>query len=258
MSDERSLLDGTRTSFEWHEASVSVCVLPVGAFEQHSRHLPLISDSFQAEYFGEFLARELDAGLLPVLSYGTSLEQTGFAGTVTLRPETLMQIIRDIAGELARQGVRRLIIINAHGGNYALGPVVRDVNRMDGPLKILLVDYWAHVKEGITESSRSGTPDIHSGEFETSLMLALKPEWVKPVTDDTALAAKEYRQSDLNTFGIGIVAPDGAYGNPSLATREKGLKIVESIKKNISVHVRERLAWLEKNPSYNGKGSNQR
>jgi len=254
MPNEHEILDGTKTSAEWGQAAPSVCVLPVGTFEQHSIHLPLICDDFQAEYFAMVVARELGAALFPTVNYGTSLEQTGFPGTLTLRPETLMQVIRDIAAAAEEQGFTTMIIVNAHGGNYCLGPVVRDINRRDGRLKIILVDFWTFIDEDILDSPMLRKTDIHSGEFETSLMLALAPEWVKPGAVDMESPVENWRQSDLNTFGMGFFAEHGAAGCPSLASREKGERIVASIKKNMLRHIKERLEWLERNRTYSGKG----
>lgn len=255
MPNKQKFLDGTNTSAAWQERASTHCVLPVGAYEQHSRHLPLISDNFQAEYFALFLARELGAALLPPVNYGTSLEQTGFKGTVTLRPETLMQIIRDIAAEVETQGFTTMIILNAHGGNYCLGPAVRDINRRDGKLKIILADYWTFVDKEILDCPKLGKTDIHAGEFETSLMLAIAPEWVKPDAVDMQPPVENWKQSDLNTFGMGFFAEHGATGYPSLASREKGEKIVVSIKQNLLRHVTERIEWLNKNRTYGKKGS---
>ena len=142
MPKQNSLLDGTRTSPEWRKARPKLCVLPVGSFEQHSTHLPLATDNIQVEYFARFIARELGAALLPTLPYGTSLEHSGFPGTFTLRPETLMQIVRDIADAVERQGFTTMILLNGHGGNFALVPVVRDINRSDRKLKILLMTWY--------------------------------------------------------------------------------------------------------------------
>jgi len=259
MSADKPLLDGSRTSLEWEERAPTLCVLPIGTFEQHSRHLPLLSDDVEAAYFGEFVARELDAALLPVLNYGTSLEQTGFKGTVTLRPETLMRIVRDIADEVEGQGFTTMIVLNAHGGNYALGPVVRDINRRNRKLKILLVNFWQGLDRDILDAPKLGKPDMHAGEFETSLMLALKPEWVnKDRAVDMEPTVEGFEQPDLNTFGMGYNAPAGAYGVPSLASREKGEKIIASIKRNIVPHIRQRLEWLDRNRTYRGKGTNDR
>ena len=91
------MVDGTSTTFEWQKHPARICVLPVGAFEQHGPHLPLATDALVAEDLARAVAGELDAALLPVQSFGTSLEQTGFKGSFTLRPETLMQIVRDLA-----------------------------------------------------------------------------------------------------------------------------------------------------------------
>ena len=254
MSDEQDLLDGTRTSFEWRERRPTACVLPVGAFEQHSRHMALACDAMEAEYFGAFLAGEIGAALLPTLNYGTSLEQSGFMGTVSLRPETLMAVVRDIADEVESQGFRVLIIFNGHGGNFALGPVVRDINRRDRPLKLMLVPFWSDFDNSFLEAPKLGKPDIHAGEFETSLVMALRPEWVDlEKAKDMEPAVAEFLQPDLNTFGVGYVAPEGAYGVPSLATPEKGERIVAGIKESLVRHVRQRLAWLETNPTYSGK-----
>lgn len=253
----KPLLDGTRTSPDWAGSRTKVCVLPVGTFEQHSRHLPLASDNIHAQYFGEYVARELGAALLPVLPYATSLEQTGFAGTISLRPETLMQIIRDIAAETEALGFRTMILLNNHGGNFALGPVVRDINRRDGPLKIILAGFWEFADVSVCESARSGKIDLHSGEFETSILMAIAPETVQPGAVDMK-QRHNWKQTDLNTFGVGYFAPDGAPGNPSLASREKGEKLVASIKRNIIPFLRERLGWLEQDRSYSGKGKKKR
>ena len=248
----KKLLDGTCTSPAWAQAAPKVCVFPVGAFEQHSRHLPLASDDIGAQYFGEFVARELGAALLPTLNYGTSLEQTGFKGTVTLRPETLMQVVRDVAAEVEEQGFAVMIILNGHGGNHVLAPVARDINRRNGKLKILVVNHYEFADWQVLDGPKQGKTDLHSGEFETSLLLAIVPELVGKERPDMR-PAHHWRQSDLTTFGVGYFAPAGAPGYPSLASRAKGELLVASIKRNIIPFIRERLRWLRRNRTYGGK-----
>jgi creatinine amidohydrolase len=250
MPKRNSLLDGTRTSPQWRKARPKLCVLPVGAFEQHSSHLPLATDDIQVDYFGQFVARELGAALLPTLNYGTSLEHTGFRGTISLRPETLMQVIRDIAGEVERQGFRTMILLNGHGGNFSLLPVVRDINRQDRRLKILLVSWYTSV----LESGAQGKSDIHAGEVETSVMLALRPDLVRPERPRLKPSVKGFQQPDLTTFGMGFIAPDGVYGDSSLASREKGEKLIRRVKQDLMKHIRERLEWLRRSRIYGRSG----
>ena len=244
MPKQKSFLDGTRTSPEWRKARPKLCVLPVGSFEQHSSHLPLATDDIQVDYFGRFLSRELGAALLPTLNYGTSLEHTSFQGTVSLRPETLMQVVRDIADEVERQGFTTMVLLNGHGGNFALAPVVRDINRSNRKLKILLVSWYDCRDEKLLESKALGKPDIHAGEGETSIMLALRPDLVKPGRPGFKLSIEGFKQPDLTTFGVGFIAPKGAYGDASLASREKGGKLILSVQRNMMKHIRQRLEWL--------------
>src|SRR5690349_11754551 len=119
------MVDGRNTTEEWQMHAGDVCILPIGSFEQHGGHLPLSTDILGAEYFARVLAEDLGAALLPALPFGTCMEHTGFRGSVSLRPETLMQVIRDVADEMERQQFRVLVLLNGHGGNFALGPVVR-------------------------------------------------------------------------------------------------------------------------------------
>ena len=93
------MIDGNNTSPEWRRHPTDIVVLPVGAFEQHGPHLSLNTDIQIAEFLARKAAEHLDAALLPALPIATSLEHSAFKGTFSLRPETLMQVIRDIAAE---------------------------------------------------------------------------------------------------------------------------------------------------------------
>ena len=251
------MLDGNHTTHEWQVHAGKVCVWPVGSFEQHSVHLPLATDTIMAEHFARIIAEELQAALLPALPYGTCLEQTGFRGSLTLRPETLMGIVRDVADEMERQGFATLVLLNGHGGNHALVPVVRDINRLNRPIKILLVNFWEHGDPALAKECRQHGPAFHSDAWETSVMLALRPDLVRPERVDMAKppeAPYPLGQSDLSTFGVGHVAPEGATGFPSMATAERGQRIVASIRERIVPFVRDRLARLEGNRRYSGAG----
>jgi len=250
MAKKNPLLDGTRTSPQWRKARPKMCVFAVGSFEQHSVHLPLATDVIQVDYFARFIAGELGAALLPTLPYGTSLEHTGFAGSLSLRPETLMQVVRDIADEVERQGFTTMILLNGHGGNFALLPAVRDINRMNRKLKILLVTWYGSQDDKLTKSSAHGMPDIHAGEGETSVMLVLRPDLVQPARPRLKPSVQGFQQPDLTTFGIGFISPTGVYGDASLASREKGEKFILSVKRNVRKHIRQRLSWLAKTRVY--------
>lgn len=251
------MIDGKTTTKDWQLHAGDVCVLPVGSVEQHAEHLPLLTDVLQAEYFGRMLAEHLEAALLPVQPYANCLEHGGFRGSVTLRPETLMQVVRDIADEMERQHFRIMVLLNGHGGNFSLVPAVRDINRMDRPLKILMVNFWEHADPKLAiDSARLGT-EIHSGEWETSLMLALYPELVRGRGKDMAPSVPEahpLQRADLTTFGVGHFNPTGAVGFPSLADPTKGHAIVQSIRARMLPFVSDRIQRLRRNHYYAGTG----
>lgn len=245
-------VDGNSTTFEWQDHSGKVCVWAVASSEQHSVHLPLACDTIEAEYFADYIAGELDAARFPTMPFGTSLEMTAFRGTLAIKPELLMQIVRNVVDEAERQEFSIMVLLNGHGGNYCLGPVVRDINRMNRSIKIVLTNFWGFCDPSLYPDDSEG-PNFHSAEWETSLMLALRPDLVREERADIKRPKQEsypLQQEDLNTFGIGHFNPKGTVGTPSLATAEHGEKIIASTKERIIPYIRDRIARLEKDWKY--------
>jgi creatinine amidohydrolase len=250
------MIDMTNTSPDWQSHPTDVLVLPVGSMEQHGHHLPLGTDSYLADHFGKLIAEGLHVALLPGLAIATSMEHTGFRGSFSYKPETLMQMIRDIADEASRQGFKILIVANSHGGNHSLCPVCRDINRHDGPLKIILADVWGYCDAGFSESHTLPGPRFHAEEAETSVMMAIRPDLVRSPMFDNKYVEKDMplMQKDLTTFGMGHFNPEGVIGYPSYSSRAKGEGIIASIMKNIIPSLKDRIGRLREQWRYAGAG----
>lgn len=250
------MIDGNSTTLDWQRHTGDIIVLPVGSLEQHSAHMPLNTDSVHAEYFGKLIAERFDAALLPTIQIANCFEHSGFRGSFSLRPETLMQLVRDIVDEVERQNFRFVILVNGHGGNFALGPVVRHINRGDRPVKIIIVASWQFCPPGITEASKHGHFDMHSGEGETSGMMHVAPDAVRelklgqPPTEWKV----PFKQSDLNTFGLGHYTPDGHVGNHQAATAEKGARMTREALEPMFEFIEDRIEHLRRQPLYAGVG----
>lgn len=242
---------GYDTSKKWQLNESGIAIMPMGATEQHGSHLPLNTDTLTASYFAEFVAKELQAMLLPPMPFGTSLEHAGFRGTISLKPEVLISFIQNITDELEAQNIRFFIIMNGHGGNFAMSPAVRQINRQDRKIKVLIINCWEF------QNLSTKQPEIHAGEDETSLMLAIDKKLVGDLNvppSNPSLQEECFKQSDLNTFGVGRMTPHGIWGCPQHASIEKGKKQVSQIKKNIVPFIQERIKRLEKDPRYGGPG----
>ncbi len=251
--DRKNWVDGHSTTVEWEALARPLAVLPIGSFEQHGSHLPVALDTIQAEYFAHVTAQALGGALLPALPLFQCYEHSGFRGSVGLKPETAMALIRDIADSLERQHFKRLVIINGHGGNQALGPVVRDLNRQNRSLKLLLLDWYAFdtSPEGVALQKKS----VHASGWETSVALALWPDLVRDFSSLAPESASWHvSQSDLNHFGMGVLHPPGYWGDPRDASAEAGRAIVKSVEANLVAAVRDRLDYLDAQPDYAGVG----
>src|SRR5438309_1400121 len=113
-------ISNTRPDFS--STKTTIAIWPIGAVEQHGAHLPVSTDVLLAEALAERIARPLGAYLLPVLPITCSIEHRLSRGTVYVRAETLAAVVRDVAASLQESGFRRLVLVNAHGGNWILKP----------------------------------------------------------------------------------------------------------------------------------------
>ena len=208
----------------------------------------MCTDTIFAEYYARFLAHELGAALLPTMPIASSLEHSAFRGSLSLRPETLMQIVRDIVDQLMRQRFTRLVIVNGHGGNFFLPPVVRDINSRNLAIRIILTD----CDDGLIVEGAN----VHSDKYEISQLMALAPELVRSEEHATGgstngVPPKEgFMRSDLNLYGIGTRHPSGVWGDDRGGSAEIGEKMIALTKKNLLHRVKERLAWLDENETY--------
>ncbi|WP_081963952.1 creatininase family protein [Hoeflea sp. BAL378] len=216
--------------------SVPIAILPLGAHEQHGPHLPFETDALIAQAVAERLAAGVKAPIkleiLPVESVGYSIEHMDVSGTRTLAFDEAVHRWLGIAGECAGRGMRRLMLLNAHGGNSPLLTIVATEARVRFNM-LAVATSWTRfgVPQGLISPADKAL-DIHGGEIETSVMLAIRPDLVRlDALRDFPSRQADYarRFTHLRAYGphafgwkMSDLNTDGAAGNASRASAEKG------------------------------------
>jgi creatinine amidohydrolase len=212
------------TTTEERDRSASVALLPVGSFEQHGPYLPLITDTVIACTIAAVIATEHPVRVLPPVSISCSHEHATWPGTVSISATTLCAVVRDIAESLRASGTDCLVVVNGHGGNYALGNVVQEAGGRMALFPSVADWQAAHAAAGLRTSLDS---DMHAGELETSILLHAHPTLVKP-----GYQAGDWLADDRNhllTLGLTAYTSSGVVGRPSLASAEKGRGLLASL-----------------------------
>ncbi|WP_042161060.1 creatininase family protein [Paenibacillus gorillae] len=217
----------------------ALVILPVGAVEQHGPHLPIYTDTLIGEatltQTLERLNGESEVWLLPPVSYGKSNEHIGLPGTISLSATTLKGVIMDIADSLHASGFRRLLLFNTHGGNVdLLNLVSREIRIRTGMMVFYLSPGSLNVAEDLM-SAEELEYGIHGGDYETSIVMSIKPDWVQTeflVKDFPDMS--KYRFLTLEgkiRFGWKMtdISVTGISGNATAATSEKGQIIQDRI-----------------------------
>lgn len=219
-----------------------VLLQPIGAIEQHGPHLPLIVDAAIATaVVGKALTAlesAIPAYALPPLYYGKSNEHWHFPGTITLSAQTLMSLLTDIGESVYRAGFRKLALVNAHGGQPQIMEIVaRDLHQRHADLMVFPLFVWrAPHCAGDLLSEREQALGIHAGDAETSVMLSLLPDQVqmdKAVTEYPQGLPEDTLLSMEGSLPFAWVTRDltqsGVLGDPTVATVEKGDRLLQSV-----------------------------
>ena len=259
----------TTRDFANPDPEKTIALLPVAAIEQHGPHLPLATDAMiNAGIVAATMARlpeHLSLLVLPALTVGSSLEHTDFAGTLSIDAETLLETWKQIGGCVARTGIRKLVILNTHGGQTALVDLAALHLRATHAMLVARANYTRFgTPEGLF-SEQELAEDIHGGLVETSLMLYLQPDLVKrdAIEAFAGLPSKlAERNAELGVekpIGLGWMSqdlhPSGACGNAAGADAHRGKAYLEHIA-NALVRL---LAELTATPlSVIGNGSAER
>jgi creatinine amidohydrolase/Fe(II)-dependent formamide hydrolase-like protein len=230
----------------WPEAErrfqeTDVALLPVGAIEQHGPHLPLDTDAWDADW----LARQVAAAcsepkplVLPLIPYGVSYHHEDFAGTLSVRNETMAQLVYDVGMGAARCGITKLLIINGHGGNGpALAFAAQMINR---DARIFTAVESGETSDVDINAMTETENDVHAGEVETSTTLALRPDLVRMERARPSVPSFSSRFLDFsNQRAVGWhaytarISPNGVMGDPTKASADKGRRMWDVMVRNL-------------------------
>jgi creatinine amidohydrolase len=241
MLPKRRWADMTWQDFRAGDPARWIAVLPVAAVEQHGPHLPLGVDGFINEGYlartHALLPESLPVTVLPLQWVGKSDEHLAYPGTLTVSPETAIRSWIEIGESVFRAGLRKIVIVNSHGGTSAVLEIVaRDLRVRLGMLAVTASwSRFGYPDELFTEAER--THGIHGGAIETALMRAIRPDAVREdkIADfksEAAAMEKEFKWLRPDRpAGFGWMAQDlnslGALGDARAGTKEKGEAALE-------------------------------
>jgi creatinine amidohydrolase len=241
--EQRPLLWETLT---WEEIAalrshIDLCLLPVGATEQHGPHLGVGMDSYNATGLCEAVSRETGVPVLPPLNYGCSAGHSHrWPGTLSLQPKTLIDIAIELFDWLYRAGFKRLIFVNGHVGNAAPLRCAVDIIRSRFDDAFARVCNIPEISPRIRAEFFTDAEDWHANAAETSLLLAMAPELVRP--DKLAASDDEDRTAGLVfTHPVNRTSRNGVTGFPSRASRDQGERLQKLMVEDLSALVRRAL-----------------
>ncbi len=228
-------------------AGCTTLILPLGATEQHGHHLPIGTDTLRAVALAERLAARLDGALIaPPLPAGCSDEHSGFAGLLGLDHETLARVILEYGRRMVPWGVRRLVLLSAHGGNgqalrlatrwlaqelptlQVWPPALHEPEEDHTPMEQSTI-YAAMLRIAHQEGIAPEAAGLHAGEWETSEILHLCPDLVdRQRATPGAVAPSHALLPRLRAAGVQALAPSGTIGDPTRATAERGGRYLDA------------------------------
>ena len=217
-----------------------LAVLPWGATEAHNYHLPYSADNIEGEHIAAEAARiAYEKGVkiivLPTIPFGVNTGQLDVKLNINIYPRTQFAILSDVTENIYRHGIRKLVVLNSHGGND-FKPLVRELGAKYPEMFICLCNWFQwRGRDGFFEHKGD-----HADEMETSLLLYLTPELVSPLEDAGEGKEKKYKIEALRQGWFWAerrwtqVTEDTGIGNPKSATREKGENYFKAITEKIA------------------------
>lgn len=217
-------------------------IFPISATEQHGYHLPLATDRMIGEHFCAHLHNRLttEVLVLPIISVGCSEHHTDFAGSLSVQHLTMLHQMTDIATCVVQYGFKNLLILNSHGGNQAIAQTFVETFGFRNPeANIACASWWKLAGNNLKELQESGPGGVgHAAEFETSLMLIIAPDLVhldqiEPMANTSTY---QWAEGDLIKGApvslyrrFNEMTPNGVFGDPTLASKDKGERITKCV-----------------------------
>jgi creatinine amidohydrolase len=237
---------GTKmTGNQYNQAKIDKVIFGVGAFENHGYHMPFGTDALISNGLAEKVAERVDGLMvIPPINYGFSAHYNKLPFVVSLQPETITNVIKEVLQEVIRNGIKKIIIINGHDGNIAPIELAARALKVQYPDVVIdsLNDWWVAAGKMIPPGTFEVWDGLgHAGEGETSMGLALFPELMQ-MEHAKGVVPKLPEHVDIK-WRFEELTDTGASGDPSVGTVEKG-KLLEKAVIDVMVNF---IAEMDKN-----------
>jgi creatinine amidohydrolase len=242
---ENRLYKLTRPEVEEYLKENEVVLLPVGSTEQHGKHMAIDTDAYTAHEISLRVAEKTGVLVAPTVSYGYSPHHMNFKGSVTLTFQTLVNVLKEVCESLIHHGFNKIVIMNGHGGNT--NPIAQALKEIQDETGVRV--YSVMVYPSPNGFGAEGTKVIeqegggHACELETSVGLYLGQRILMDSAEDwtpenTSINPK-YRRKVAAAYMFDEVTSIGSLGDPTLATKEKGKILVESVVKDLAEFIED-------------------
>ena len=210
------LQDMSWPEVEQYLKTSDMVIIPLGSTEQHGPQLPLGTDFYEAFEISKRISTRTGVAVAPVVQAGYSIYHSGFPGTLSLKPETLAQVLVETMEVLQRYGFRRFMLFNYHGGNHvAQAMAIHRINHATGGIAVAIGDGGEVPLQG--KAPEKQVDDAHAGVDETSIMLYLRPDLVRMDRVEKPVIRYGPEASELNAL---------VREHPELASVQPGIEIV--------------------------------